>query len=532
MRPTLDPIDVTLFPPRLASDSDHSHFRRKVVCKRPFREAGVRLEGEEADGKFVVHCYGHGGSGWTFGPGCGGRVRELLVQRLESDGASVAAPDVTVLGGGVVGLFAAYALAHHKRRNPNALGKLSIVAERYEDLASNNAGGLFEPFAIGGKLDVDLLVSSYDFYHRIALGRAPEPEFEEFDIELLPTFLDDRDAMPSLSGLGYIPHGVPAQLRIGDQQHSLFVHHVFFMDVALLMRHLIAVLTRMGVEVVRGVSIRRFAELESPVVINCTGLGARALTSDRDLKPILGHLIQLQSQPRALLDLDHHLHIMAGQAASMMRAIEPFRDAAFREAIECAFVRCADAPNDFLTMRFGSNWRDPCRVAIEALLDAVGSVEARIAAGAPTPDPDVEGLERIRVFSRQRDRNQFVDGLAIVRRAAECAGASRVGEAAMRLLCASVPTHLKRYIFVMGRPFPSSDGEERLGLSYFMPILHEPVLPEPGGRFRYASEHQLGAGPPVGVLGGTTIDAEDMEVAQHLHEFDGIIERMRHLGIR
>ena len=65
-----------------------------------------------------------------------------------------------------------------------------------------------------------------------------------------------------------------------------------------------------------------------------------------------------------------------------------------------------------------------------------------------------------------------------------------------------------------------------------MPILHEPVLPEPGGRFRYASEHQLGAGPPVGVLGGTTIDAEDMEVAQHLHEFDGIIERMRHLGIR
>ena len=80
---------------------------------------------------------------------------------------------------------------------------------------------------------------------------------------------------------------------------------------------------------------------------------------------------------------------------------------------------------------------------------------------------------------------------------------------------------------------PTADGNQpQSGLSYFMPILHEPVFREPGGRFRYASEHGLDAGPPVGVVGGTTIDAENLEVARHLHEFDGIIERMRHLGLR
>ncbi|MEM8605825.1 MAG: FAD-dependent oxidoreductase [Myxococcota bacterium] len=525
-------LDVDLFRPRLSSDSDQSHFRRKVVCKRPFREGGVRLESEETDGKLVVHCYGHGGSGWTLGPGCGSRVRDLLIQRLESNWSSVSRPDVTVLGGGVIGLFAAYALAHHKRRHPNALGKLSIVAERYEDLASNNAGGLFEPFAIGGDLDLDLLVSSYDFYHRIALGRAPEPEFEDFDIELLPMFSDDREAMPSLSSLGYIPHGVPAEFRLGDQQHSAFAHHVFFMDVALLMRHVIAVLTRMGVEVVRGVSVSRFSELGSPVVINCTGLGARAFTSEPHLKPILGHLIQLQSQPRALLDLDHNLHIMAGQAASMMEAIEPFRDPAFRHSIETSFAECADTKDSFLAARFGDSWREPCLTAAEALYDAIDSVKLGISE-APTADPDLEGLERIRIFSGQRRRNQFVDGLAIVWRAAECASAPRIGEAALRLLCASVPSHLKRYIFVLERSFASTDGgAPEPGLSYFMPILHEPVLRQPGGRFRYASEHRLGAGPPVGVCGGTTIDAENLEVSQHLREFDGIVERMRHLGLR
>ncbi|MEM9729339.1 MAG: hypothetical protein AAF997_12185 [Myxococcota bacterium] len=86
---------------------------------------------------------------------------------------------------------------------------------------------------------------------------------------------------------------------------------------------------------------------------------------------------------------------------------------------------------------------------------------------------------------------------------------------------------------MLERSFASTDGgAPEPGLSYFMPILHEPVLRQPGGRFRYASEHGLGAGPPVGVCGGTTIDAENLEVSQHLREFDGIVERMRHLGLR
>ncbi len=46
---------------------------------RPGRKDGVRLEHEPlADGIHVVHCYGHGGEGFTLGPGCAIDVRTII----------------------------------------------------------------------------------------------------------------------------------------------------------------------------------------------------------------------------------------------------------------------------------------------------------------------------------------------------------------------------------------------------------------------------------------------------------------------
>eukprot|EP00656_Telonema_subtile_P013256 TRINITY_DN16724_c0_g1_i2.p1 TRINITY_DN16724_c0_g1~~TRINITY_DN16724_c0_g1_i2.p1 ORF type:complete len:277 (-),score=63.68 TRINITY_DN16724_c0_g1_i2:115-945(-) len=51
----------------------------EVVCIRPGRKAGVRLEAEEVEGGFrVVHNYGHGGAGMSLAWGCAGEVVSLV----------------------------------------------------------------------------------------------------------------------------------------------------------------------------------------------------------------------------------------------------------------------------------------------------------------------------------------------------------------------------------------------------------------------------------------------------------------------
>lgn len=50
------------------------------VGLRPFRKSGVRLERDRlADGRTVIHNYGHGGAGFTLSWGCAREVRELAV---------------------------------------------------------------------------------------------------------------------------------------------------------------------------------------------------------------------------------------------------------------------------------------------------------------------------------------------------------------------------------------------------------------------------------------------------------------------
>jgi D-amino-acid oxidase len=50
------------------------------VGLRPFRKSGVRVERDHlADGRAVIHNYGHGGAGFTLSWGCAREVLELAV---------------------------------------------------------------------------------------------------------------------------------------------------------------------------------------------------------------------------------------------------------------------------------------------------------------------------------------------------------------------------------------------------------------------------------------------------------------------
>lgn len=58
---------------------DPPEVRAEKVGIRPFRKSGVRLEnGRLADGRPVIHNYGHGGAGFTLSWGCAGEVLRLV----------------------------------------------------------------------------------------------------------------------------------------------------------------------------------------------------------------------------------------------------------------------------------------------------------------------------------------------------------------------------------------------------------------------------------------------------------------------
>src|SRR5436190_4536921 len=62
------------------------------VGLRPFRKSGVRVERTSvADGRVVIHNYGHGGSGFTLSWGCAQAVFELATDRAASSGPYVSA---------------------------------------------------------------------------------------------------------------------------------------------------------------------------------------------------------------------------------------------------------------------------------------------------------------------------------------------------------------------------------------------------------------------------------------------------------
>lgn len=72
-----------------------------TVCTRPFRPAGPRLDGEKIGEKFVVHNYGHGGSGWSLSWGSA----DVVVKKVLEEGNHRG--QVAVIGCGALGMTAA-----------------------------------------------------------------------------------------------------------------------------------------------------------------------------------------------------------------------------------------------------------------------------------------------------------------------------------------------------------------------------------------------------------------------------------------
>jgi glycine/D-amino acid oxidase-like deaminating enzyme len=87
---------------------EHSHLGEKILCYRPMKHGMPNLSIEQMDSKVIAHNYGHGGSGWTLGPGSAKYVNTLLIESALGKALSDKSIPIAIIGAGLVGLFTAY----------------------------------------------------------------------------------------------------------------------------------------------------------------------------------------------------------------------------------------------------------------------------------------------------------------------------------------------------------------------------------------------------------------------------------------
>jgi glycine/D-amino acid oxidase-like deaminating enzyme len=265
---------------------------RATVGLRPHRPSGFVLRAEKLDAKMLVHNYGHGGSGMSLSWGTGQMAAELALEQPERRAA--------VLGCGVVGLTTARQL---QRRG----FQVTIYAASVPpDTTSNMSLAGFTPTS--GLVSFDRRTPEWDAqfrraveiaYRQLQLLTGPKygiswiPNYSPTDDE--PTSGGTNILLPDSVRTGMVvlgPGEHPFPFKYAIERADMRIEPSIYLDA------LVADVIANGGRIV----IRRFdtprdlMALDEPVVINCTGLGAKAIFRDAELMPLKGQLIALIPQ--------------------------------------------------------------------------------------------------------------------------------------------------------------------------------------------------------------------------------------------
>ncbi|MEV5436985.1 FAD-dependent oxidoreductase [Streptomyces sp. NPDC052682] len=279
--------------------------------------------------------------------------------------------DIVVVGGGVVGLTTAIVLAERGRR------VRLWTRDPVEGTTSAVAGALWWPYHIEPPASARRwALGSLDVYQELA-ARPEVTGVRLVDGVLGAGALDGADTwvadrVPSLRAAPAEEYGVTG-LRARLPLIDMPVHLAFLRE---------RLLAAGGVVESRTVS-RGFPEVDAPVVVNCTGLGARDLVPDASVRPVRGQLVVVENpgidtwvvsataggemtyffpQPGRL--------VLGGTAEEGVWSTEP--DPAVAEAIvaRCAALRPEIAGARVLAHRVGLRpARDTVRLEREALPD-------------------------------------------------------------------------------------------------------------------------------------------------------------------
>ncbi len=291
-RATIQPPTTARQFPRVNVSNDR--IIRTVVGLRPFRPSGFVVKTESIQGKTIVHNYGHGGGGVTLS---WGTAHLAVEQALRTHATNMA-----VLGAGAVGLATARLLQEHGVQ-------VSIYAKDLPpDTTSNIAGAQWFPVSV---YDDDraspMFLAQFVEAARFSYRRYQNMVGDYYGIRWLPNYLMTRTPfqdggliakesplaglLPELHVLSRDEHPFP--FPYVRQFDTMFIEPAIYLE-SMLREFRIAGGAIMIQEMRE---LRDVLALAQPVIVNCTGLGAKALFNDPELVPIKGQLTVLLPQP-------------------------------------------------------------------------------------------------------------------------------------------------------------------------------------------------------------------------------------------
>ena len=297
-----------IIPPRL----DTAYLGEKILCYRPLRRGVPNMSVVTEGNTLFAHNYGHGGSGWTLAPGCSKFVVDLVEASPKVKGMAKDA-EVSVLGGGVIGLFTTYELV--KRGYTN----ITVYADSFDRLTSHNAGGLLAPVSMSNNPKIQPLIDqvgfdAYRFYASVAQGK--QEDFRSGAV-IVPAYFEDRESSglePYVGKVMQPAKDVMLDFGNGTKRKMISYDDGIFMDTAKMMQGLHDFLGS-KVKFVQK-KIGKLTDISSPLVFNCTGLGSAKLMNDSDVAPVQGHLIMLRDQIPANLQSMILVYFAKGKTAS------------------------------------------------------------------------------------------------------------------------------------------------------------------------------------------------------------------------
>ncbi len=264
---------------------------RTTVGLRPFRSSGFLVRGEQFDDKTVIHNYGHGSNGMSMSWGTG----HLAMEEALKTGERTAA----VIGCGAVGLATARLLQRQ------GLGVTIYAKDVPPNTTSNMSAAWFSP-GIGG--DASMRTPEYVSQHnraaRLAHGYFQDLISDHYGVRWIERYALSETAPEAPQSLDPLGDLTPENMQLSPDEHpfprpyarrfwTMLIEPTIYLDAMLR-----DVLLAGGRLVVREFdSPEALLTVPERLIINCTGLGARALFGDEELTPIRGQLIILLPQP-------------------------------------------------------------------------------------------------------------------------------------------------------------------------------------------------------------------------------------------
>jgi glycine/D-amino acid oxidase-like deaminating enzyme len=324
--------------------ADMDRIFRITVCTRPFRAAGPRQDVERLGDKYVVHNYGHGGSGWSLSWGSADVVVGKAVATLAEGGGH---RDVAVIGAGALGLTAALTAQR-------AGLKATIYArERAPYVRSVRATGSWTPdsrvglqsavapdFAANWEAMARTSFAMYMTY--IGSAGYPVEWTDRYSLSDEPMINHGEEVRDYVQYMDRIADLTPGQHDLPPGTHPFPTRYArrttsLTFNVADYARQLMVDFLLAGgtIETREFHSPQELTGLPQPVIINCTGYAARQLWSDESITPVRGQIAWLIPQEGVTYGLNYKgLNVLARRDGIVMALNKRGEDAGWNDSSE------------------------------------------------------------------------------------------------------------------------------------------------------------------------------------------------------